>query len=427
MKGAALLIFLTVSCSSEGSRENAPAFDRPHSPPPACYSALNKKKNYISGDRELRLKTMQQTDLSTKPHYQILDGLRGVAAIIVVIFHIFEIHSTSHLDQIINHGYLAVDFFFLLSGFVIGYAYDDRWDKLSIGGFFKRRIQRLQPMVVLGMIIGAACFYFSDSPLFPAIHEVPVWKLLLVMLIGCTLLPVPLSWDIRGWQEMHPLNGPGWSLFFEYLANIFYALGLRKLSNRALSVLVLIAAGVLIHYTVTSKTGDIVGGWSLTPEQLRVGFTRVSFPFLAGLLLSRTAKIGRFKNAFLWCSLLLTLFLAFPRVGDKDTLWMNGLYESLTIIFIFPLIIFLGASGSIKGARESRICKFLGGLSYPIYITHYPFIYIYSAWAVENRDATLLETLPYSLLTFAASVTVGYLSLKLYDEPVRAWLKKKWK
>src|SRR5579884_1826434 len=98
--------------------------------------------------------------LPTKPHYRILDGLRGVASILVVVFHIFETHSTSHLDQIINHGYLAVDFFFLLSGFVIGYAYDDRWHKLTIGSFFKRRLERLQPMVVMGMIIGAVCFYF---------------------------------------------------------------------------------------------------------------------------------------------------------------------------------------------------------------------------------------------------------------------------
>ena len=65
----------------------------------------------------------------TKPHYDILDGLRGIAALTVVWFHIFEAFATSHLDQRINHGYLAVDFFFILSGFVIGYAYDDRWKK----------------------------------------------------------------------------------------------------------------------------------------------------------------------------------------------------------------------------------------------------------------------------------------------------------
>src|ERR1700710_863959 len=124
---------------------------------------------------------MKSNSLVTNPYYPILDGLRGVAAILVVAFHIFEAHSTSHLDQIINHGYLAVDFFFVLSGFVIGYAYDDRWGSLTVKGFFKRRLVRLQPMVVMGMIIGAVFFYFQDSPIWPAIHTIPVWKMLLIM------------------------------------------------------------------------------------------------------------------------------------------------------------------------------------------------------------------------------------------------------
>ena len=69
--------------------------------------------------------------LNSKPHYEILDGLRGVAAIIVLAFHLLEAHATNAFTQIINHGYLAVDFFFLLSDFVVGYAYDDRWGKMS--------------------------------------------------------------------------------------------------------------------------------------------------------------------------------------------------------------------------------------------------------------------------------------------------------
>ena len=100
--------------------------------------------------------------LSSKPHYEILDGLRGVAAVMVIIFHMLEAHSGgNHLEQIVNHGYLAVDFFFMLSGFVIGYAYDDRWDRMTLGSFFKRRIIRLHPMVIMGSIVGAAFFYFQ--------------------------------------------------------------------------------------------------------------------------------------------------------------------------------------------------------------------------------------------------------------------------
>jgi len=361
--------------------------------------------------------------LSSKPHYPILDGLRGVAALMVVAFHIFESHATSHLDQIINHGYLAVDFFFLLSGFVIGYAYDDRWSTMSIGYFFKHRLVRLQPMVIMGMLVGAVCFYFQDSVLFPGISEVSIGTLLLVMLIGFTLLPVPPSLDIRGWGEMHPLNGPGWSLFYEYVANILYALVVRKFPVWMLSVLVIISGGALIHLAVTSHGGDLIGGWSLTPEQIHIGLSRVMYPFFAGLLLSRTAKLIRVKNAFLWCSVLIIAVLSMPRIMGSEHLWINGLYDSLSVILIFPFIVYLGASGEVTGKYARPLCKFFGDISYPLYITHYPLIYLYAGWVHDNK-LTLHDTYPMALLVFGGSVVLAYTCLKLYDEPVRKWLAK---
>ncbi|MDA4698732.1 acyltransferase, partial [Enterobacter hormaechei] len=88
----------------------------------------------------------------SKKHYEILDGLRGIAAIMVAMLHILEIFSGGyHTKLMINHGYLAVDFFFLLSGFVIAHAYDDRWNKMTIGQFFKRRLIRLHPLIIAGM------------------------------------------------------------------------------------------------------------------------------------------------------------------------------------------------------------------------------------------------------------------------------------
>ncbi|QJD94427.1 acyltransferase [Mucilaginibacter robiniae] len=362
---------------------------------------------------------------ATKPHYPILDGLRGVAAITVVAFHIFETHSTSHLDQVINHGYLAVDFFFLLSGFVIGYAYDDRWHKLTIGDFFKRRLARLQPMVIIGMIIGAALFYFQGCELWPGIQHTPVWKTLLVMLVGCTLIPLPISADIRGWQEMHPLNGPGWSLFFEYIANILYALFIRKFSKTALTILVVIAGIALVEYAVNSKTGDVIGGWSVNAEQLRIGFTRLTFPFFAGLLLSRTAHLTRINHAFLWCSILLLIVLIMPRIGGAKNLWANGLYDSLSIILMFPLIVYLGASGDVTGKFSSKLCKFLGDVSYPIYITHYPLIYTYTAWVSWHHGIKFQQAWPVAILTIVSAILLAYACLKWYDEPVRRWLRKK--
>jgi peptidoglycan/LPS O-acetylase OafA/YrhL len=362
--------------------------------------------------------------LSTKPHYAILDGLRGVAALTVVVFHLCEAHATSFLDQLVNHGYLAVDFFFLLSGFVIGYAYDDRWGRLTVKDFFKARLVRLQPMVVMGMLVGALCFYFEASPLWPSIAQTPGWKVVLLMVIGFTLLPVPISMDVRGWQEMHPLNGPGWSLFYEYIANILYALGVRKLSNATLGLLVALFGAALIYLTVTSPMGNVVGGWALDATGLRIGFTRMLFPFFAGLLLSRTASLSRIPNAFLWCSLLLLAVLAFPRVGGPSRLWLNGLYESASIIVAFPLIVWLGAGGHIASAGAARLCKFFGEISYPLYITHYPLVYIYTGW-VSRHKVPLAQGLPWAALTFVVAIALAYACLKFYDEPVRRWLRER--
>lgn len=370
---------------------------------------------------------MNNNQLGTKPHYQILDGLRGVAAIIVIFFHLAEPLASSHFDNVVNHGYLAVDFFFLLSGYVIGYAYDDRWDKLTIGSFLRRRFERLQPLVILGMTLGAIGFYFTDSTIWPLIHTVPLWKLIVVMLIGYTLLPLPLSMDIRGWLEMHPLNSVGWSLFFEYIANILYALGIRKLSNKALAVFVFLAGVLLLHFALTNPNGDVTGGWTLNYEQMRIGITRTLFPFFAGLLLSRIARPVYIKNAFSWCSLLVAAVLFMPRIGGPKELWMNGLYESFCIIVIFPLIVYIGASGAVRSQTEDKICKFLGDLSYPLYMTHYVLVYFYVAWISNHKGVTLAQAAPYALLTFTGAIVLAYASLKFYDEPVRAWLRKKMK
>ncbi len=356
----------------------------------------------------------------TKSHYIILDGLRGVAAVLVVMFHLLETFTGgNNMVQIINHGYLAVDFFFVLSGFVIGYAYDDRWGKMSLGGFFKRRLIRLHPMIIAGMVIGAVTFYFQDSYFFPNIAGTPIWKLIAVMLVGFTLIPLPLSMDIRGWTEMHPLDGPAWSLFFEYVANILYALFIRKFSNTILAILVFIAGAALIHLSVTH--GDVIGGWSVEPAQLRIGFTRLLYPFFAGLLLSRIVKPGQLKNAFLWCSLLLIVVLSVPRIGGSEHIWMNGLYVALVIIVAFPMIVYMGASGKVESKLGTKISRFLGDISYPLYIIHYPFIYLFMAW-VAKYQLTLTSSIPLAISVLVFVILLAYGIFKLYDVPVRNWL-----
>ena len=361
--------------------------------------------------------------VASKNHYLILDGLRGVAAMMVVLFHLCEAYRPEHpLTQPINHGYLAVDFFYVLSGFVVAYAYDDRWSRLTLRGFFQRRLIRLHPMIIMGMLIGAALFYFQASATFPLIAGTPVWQWLLVLLVGCTLLPLPPSLDIRGWNEMHPLDGPAWSLFFEYIANILYALVLRRLPARWLGMLVVLAAAFLVQLAVFGPRGDVIGGWSIDPTQLHIGFARLLFPFLAGMLLMRLGKRLRIKHAFAVCSVILVVALAMPRIGGAEHLWLNGVYESLCIIAVFPLVVAIGAGVAQVGGLTARIAGFFGDISYPLYITHYALIYSYTAWVAAHPALPFSTKCAAAAAVFVAAIAIAYACLKLYDLPVRKWL-----
>ncbi|WP_298061816.1 acyltransferase [uncultured Rikenella sp.] len=360
-----------------------------------------------------------------KPHYEILDGLRGVAALIVVTFHLFEIYAVEPFYVVpgINHGYLAVDFFFVLSGFVIGYAYDDRWGRMNLRDFVKRRVIRLQPMVVLGAVIGGLCFYFGAGEMFPRIGEVPVWQMLLVMLAGCLLLPTTAV--IRyPWHEMFPLNGPAWSLFFEYIANLLYAVVFRRLSNVLLTVLVACCGAALVRLTLCSGTGSVLGGHELTGEHLLIGLTRVMYPFFCGLLLFRMGRLIKLRGGFWLCSFVLAAILFFPRLGGEEHIWMNGIYESLSIIVLFPLIVLAGAGSPIRGRFSEGICRFLGKISFPLYIIHYPFVYLFMAYVTE-RGLGWRQSWPLMLAVGVGCVLLAYGAMKLYDEPVREWLRNR--
>ncbi len=353
----------------------------------------------------------------TKPHYPILDGFRGVAALTVVWFHIFEAFATSHLDQIINHGYLAVDFFFILSGFVIGYAYDDRWGKMSVKEFFKRRIIRLQPLVVIGALIGAAVFYTQGCSVWD-VSKISLATLLMATIMNALMIPATTGAEIRGVGEMYPLNGPTWSLFFEYIGNILYALFIRKLATRPLAALVVIAGIGLTAFAIWGPYGDLCVGYSLTGDNFLGGSLRLLFSFSAGLLMSRVFKPGRVKGAFWIGSIVLIAISAIPRIGGSENMWMNGLYDSLSVIVIFPLLVYIGASGKIYGNFTTSLCKFLGDISYPLYMVHYPFIYLYFAW-VKNENLNFAESLPGALALFFGSIVLAYTTLKLYDNPLR--------
>ena len=358
----------------------------------------------------------------TKPHYNIIDGLRGVAALMVVFFHIFEAYATSHIDQHINHGYLAVDFFFILSGFVIGYAYDDRWKTMTIKNFIRRRFIRLHPMVIMGAIIGAIMFYFQGCSVWD-VSKISVAMLLIATLMNAFLIPSTPGFEIRGVTEMFPLNGPSWSLFYEYIGNILYAFFIHKLPTKALSLLVLLAGCGLAVFAIWGPYGDICAGFSLTGENIIGGSLRLLFSFSAGLLLFRIFKPIKIKGAFWICSLSVVILLAVPRIGGSEHFWMNGLYDTVCFAIAFPLLVYLGASGKTTDKTTTRICKFLGDISYPLYMVHYPFIYLYYAW-VKNDNLTFVQSLPGAVALVIGCIILAYLCLKLYDEPVRKFLTK---
>ena len=231
------------------------------------------------------------------------------------------------------------------------------------------------------------------------------------MLLSFTLLPAP---DVRGWSETHPLDGPCWSLLQEYIANLIYAFFGRKMTRPVLWTIVLISGIVLTIVAVWH--GDVATGWGF--DNFWIAPVRMMFPFFAGLLLFRTGKLVRIPMAYTVCSLLLILLFFMP------TFKYNGLYEAVCIIFAFPLVVAAGAGGQIKG-RWLKLCNFFGAISYPIYITHYPFIYIYTMW-IATKKPTPQQIIPIAAGLFVLLILLAYVSLKLYDEPVRAWLKKKW-
>jgi len=185
---------------------------------------------------------------------------------------------------------------------------------------------------------------------------------------------------------------------------------------------VLLSAGLLVHLAVTAPHGDVIGGWSIDTVQLHVGFARLLYPFFAGVLLMRTGKRIHLRGGFAICSLLVIATLCMPRIGGP--LWMNGLYEAFCIIVVFPIIVAIGAGERISGGLQTRLSKLLGDISYPLYITHYPLIYVYTAWVVRDKVPVRQGALV-GILLFLTSVTIAYACLKLYDEPVRAWLSRR--
>jgi peptidoglycan/LPS O-acetylase OafA/YrhL len=196
-----------------------------------------------------------QTPLPAKRHFMALDGLRGIAALVVVIFHFMEMAISDYSKLFIGHGFLAVDFFFCLSGFVIGYAYDDRVGTMGIWPFLKVRLIRLHPLVLFGSVLGLITLLldpFRGEPL-----GYSVGRLGLMLMASIFLIPYP-TMQQRG-LSLFGLNAPAWSLFWEYAANIVYAVILYRFSRRWL-VIATAAAAIFGAASMGGLSGPVVLG-----------------------------------------------------------------------------------------------------------------------------------------------------------------------
>ncbi|MCQ2161657.1 MAG: acyltransferase [Bacteroidales bacterium] len=368
---------------------------------------------------------------NSKQHYAILDGLRGVAALMVVGYHLFEAiaFAAGAPEQKMFHGFLAVDFFLMLSGFVMGYAYDDRWDTMSVGGFFRRRLIRLHPMVVMGVVIGAIAFIGQGCLKWDG-TQASAGSVALTILLSLFLIPSPSSLDVRGNTELFPLNGPHWSLFFEYVGSILYALLLRRLSDRALKVWVAAAAVALLAMGLLGPDGSIAYGWSSQPVNMLGGLLRMTFEYPAGLLLARmfrnrkesTGTIASMPSswAFVLFGAILAALLCVPSLGS-----FKVAYEVLCVTVAFPLLVWNAAKVSSPTEGTRRTMSFLGDLSYPLYAIHYPFIYMYIAW-IETGAHPFGEWPGSNPICIGLiCLAVGFICMKFYDKPVRRFLSRK--
>jgi peptidoglycan/LPS O-acetylase OafA/YrhL len=356
--------------------------------------------------------------LATERH-ECLDGLRGVAALCVFAFHLIEL-SVPPAQNRLPYAYLAVDFFFLLSGFVIGYAYDAKLSRapsvnspspLTLPSFFRRRLIRLHPMVVAGVILGLIG-YLADPFVGQKQHPADAAALGLLILnfaLGLFVLPAPSLPNCFGMS--HSLDGPMWSLTQEYFANFLYALLGNRAGKFCLSITIFIS-GILIAWAGWHFSNLALGwGW----KSFWAAPLRVLFSFTLGLLIYRRGT--RFKKPLPFAISALFLIAAFGVPYGWTRPW-HGLYDVLCILMIFPMILIVSIGDTGVGLVTKKVCDFSGRISYPLYMIHYPFVLWFFHW---NRSYHPSPQLLFSVAVavFLATICLAHGFLVFYDEPAR--------
>jgi len=302
-------------------------------------------------------------------------------------------------------------FLFVLSGYVIAKSYESRLlGKMSLRQFLGVRLIRLYPLIFLGMLLG-----FGDCAvryMYGASFGGSVPTLLEELALGLLLIPMMFG----GATEIFPLNSPVWSIFYELIANFFYASLIKHLTDRRIYVIMFAAAlGLIYAGYSTAQTGH-----GPTGPDLVFGMARVLFSFFAGVMLFRMWQRGAWQNmprvSGLWLGVALLLLLLVP------AFWMDWVYNLFAIFFLFPLIVLLGVNENTLPQRFIPPALWLGRISYPLYVLHFP-LFIY------NRDGLLRGHHGAALVGVIAAATisvviVSWLVLVVYDEPLRRRFRK---
>jgi peptidoglycan/LPS O-acetylase OafA/YrhL len=338
----------------------------------------------------------------TQKHFLALDGLRGVAAVAIVMYHRRWWLTELPLD----HAYLAVDFFFLLSGFVIAHAYEGQLaSSMSFAEFVRIRLIRLGPMLIFGGLIGGA-FVLAKA----AVQGLPIDSAAVIAMVDTLFaLPTPFpTWMDPG--SPFPINAPTWSLFFEIASNLAFALLAPLLRTRVLVAVVVVSFAWLVAVVLSTSTVAFLG---FTYPTFLGGVPRTVFSFFAGVLVYRLHLAGRLPLRGAGLAVLALALLA--TFTPPAALPLNAAYELLCIAVVFPALVAAGAYSTLS-ARSERFAKLSGAISYPAYITHYPLLF----WL--NPVARLVAGLPLLLAVTTLVVGFSYAALKLVDEPMRRWL-----
>ena len=332
--------------------------------------------------------------------FEVLNALRGVAAIAVAAMHFFYYTVPLHPANVAP----AVDFFFVLSGFVIAHAYGDQLaGRLGIGRFMLARLIRLYPLYLLGLALGA--FAMATYQWLPDGHFYSQLAFALVM------LPGPVAFDHTN-PDLFPLNFPCWSLFFELIANLAYAALAPRLSNRALGAIIMLGFVGLVASALV--TGSLDNG-TVRPTFLG-GLARVTFGFFAGVALYRRWCVR--PSRFALPPLLLFVLLLLP-LCVKPGPPIGGLYELVVVTLYLPGIVWLGASATARRSWLS-LCVALGALSYPLYVIHAPVWTEVRAWDNKQFNEVLHGYAPWGgYLLIAGLCLVCWWLDKAVDYPLR--------